>query len=50
MAPSLTRGEWGLLICPLAIEVIADRIEHGELPPEALNVSFKVLSEQLAGG
>jgi predicted RNase H-like HicB family nuclease len=33
----------------LAIEVIADRIEHGELPPEALNVSFKVLSEQLAG-
>lgn len=33
----------------LAIEVIADRIEHGELPPTALNVSFRVLSEQLAG-
>ena len=33
----------------LAIEVIADRIEHGELPPEALNVSFRVLSLQLAG-
>jgi predicted RNase H-like HicB family nuclease len=33
----------------LAIEVIADRIEHGELPTDALNVSFKVLSEQLAG-
>lgn len=32
----------------LAIEVIADRIEHGELPASALNVSFQVLSEQLA--
>jgi predicted RNase H-like HicB family nuclease len=31
----------------LAIEVIADRIAHGELPPSALNVSFQVLSEQL---
>ena len=33
----------------LAIEVIADRIKHNELPPSALNVSFLVLSEQLAG-
>ena len=33
----------------LAIEVIADRIQHGELPPSALNVSFSILSEQLAG-
>ena len=33
----------------LAIEVIADRIQHGELPQSALNVSFLVLSEQLAG-
>ena len=32
----------------LAIEVIADRIQHGELPPSALNVSFHVLREQLA--
>ena len=32
----------------LAIEVIADRIKHGELPLSALNVSFLVLSEQLA--
>ncbi len=31
----------------LAIEVIADRIKHGELPPSALNVSFSVLSEQM---
>jgi hypothetical protein len=33
----------------LAIEVIADRIKHAELPTSALNVSFQVLSEQLAG-
>lgn len=33
----------------LAIEVIADRIKHGELPSSALNVAFQVLSEQLAG-
>jgi predicted RNase H-like HicB family nuclease len=31
----------------LAIEVIADRIEHGELPPSALSVSFQVPSEQV---
>lgn len=33
----------------LAIEVIADRIKHAELPSSALNLSFEVLSEQLAG-
>ena len=33
----------------LAIDVIADRIKHGELPASALNVSFHVLREQLAG-
>jgi predicted RNase H-like HicB family nuclease len=33
----------------LAIEVIADRIKHDELSPSALNVSFQVLSERLAG-
>ena len=33
----------------LAIEVIADRIRYGELPASALNVSFQVLREQLAG-
>ena len=33
----------------LAIEVIADRIQHGELPASSLNVSFLILSEQLAG-
>ena len=33
----------------LAIEVIADRIQHGELPTTALSISFQVLSDQLAG-
>jgi predicted RNase H-like HicB family nuclease len=32
----------------LAIEVIADRIAHQELPSSALNVSFTVPDEQLA--
>jgi hypothetical protein len=33
----------------LAIDPIADRIEHDELPPSALNVPVQVLREQLAG-
>ena len=33
----------------LAIEVISDRITHGELPRSALGVSFRVLGERLAG-
>ena len=33
----------------LAIEVIADRMAHGELPPSALSVSFRLLGERLAG-
>jgi predicted RNase H-like HicB family nuclease len=32
----------------LAIEVIADRIAHGELPSSALGVSFTISDEQLA--
>ena len=32
----------------LAIEVIADRIAHQELPSSALNVSFTVPDQQLA--
>jgi predicted RNase H-like HicB family nuclease len=32
----------------LAIEVIADRIAHGELPSSALAVSFTIPDEQLA--
>jgi predicted RNase H-like HicB family nuclease len=31
----------------LVIEVIADRIAHGELPPSALSVSFTIPDEQL---
>lgn len=33
----------------LAIEVIADRIAHGELPSSSLAVSFTIPDEQLAG-
>jgi predicted RNase H-like HicB family nuclease len=32
----------------LAIEVIADRIAHGELPSSALGVSFAIPDERLA--
>ncbi len=32
----------------LAIEVIADRTAHGELPSSALGISFTILDEQLA--
>ncbi len=32
----------------VAIEVIADRIAHGEMPSSALAVSFAILDEQLA--
>jgi len=32
----------------LAIEVIADRVTHGELPPSAFSVSFTIPDEQLA--
>ena len=32
----------------LAIEVIADRVKHGELPTSSLGVSFTIPDEQLA--
>ena len=32
----------------LAIEVIADRVAHGEMPASAFNLSFVVLNEQMA--
>ena len=32
----------------LAIEVIADRIAHGELPSSSLRLSFSIPDEQLA--
>jgi predicted RNase H-like HicB family nuclease len=48
MAYGTTREEAISNTEKLAIEVIADRIKHGELPPSALNVSFLILSEQLA--
>jgi predicted RNase H-like HicB family nuclease len=48
MTYGLTREEAISNTERLAIEVIADRIKHGELAASALNVSFEVLSEQLA--
>ena len=41
MAYGATREEAISVTEKLAIAVIADRIEHGELPPCALSVSFK---------
>jgi hypothetical protein len=32
----------------LAIDVISDRIAHGEIPASSLNLSFIVLDEQMA--
>ncbi|MEP7367148.1 MAG: type II toxin-antitoxin system HicB family antitoxin [Acidobacteriota bacterium] len=32
----------------LAIEVITDRVAHGEMPPSAFNVSFSVSDDQMA--
>jgi predicted RNase H-like HicB family nuclease len=49
MTYGLTREEAISNTERLAIEVIADRIKHGELHCSALNVSFQVMSEQLAG-
>jgi hypothetical protein len=40
--PPATRGG-------LAIEVITDRVAHGEMLASALNVSFSVSHEQMAG-
>jgi predicted RNase H-like HicB family nuclease len=48
MCYGLTREEAISHTGRLAIEVIADRIAHRELPSSALNVSFTILDEQLA--
>ena len=33
----------------LALEVVADRVAHGELPDSSFNLAFVVKDEQLAG-
>jgi predicted RNase H-like HicB family nuclease len=43
-----TRNEAISNVERLAIDVIADRIAHGELPSSALGVSFTIPDEQLA--
>ena len=48
MAYEKTRDEAISNVERLAIEVIADRIAHGELPSSALGVSFTIPDEHLA--
>lgn len=48
MCYGLTRNEAISNVERLAIEVIADRIAHDELPSSALGVSFTISDEQLA--
>lgn len=44
----LLRGSWSMVpratrlarVEALALRVVADRVEHGELPPHSLSVSF----------
>jgi predicted RNase H-like HicB family nuclease len=48
MCYGLTRDEAISNVEKLAIEVIADRIAHGEMPSAALAVSFTIPDEQLA--
>ena len=33
----------------LGVEVVADRIAHGELPQSCFNLAFSITDEQLAG-
>ncbi len=33
----------------LAVEVVADRVAHGELPEASFNLAFSVKDEQMAG-
>lgn len=48
MCYGLTRDEAISSAERLAIEVIADRIAHGEIPSSSLAVSFTIQDEQLA--
>jgi predicted RNase H-like HicB family nuclease len=48
MRYSQTREETISKVELLAIEVIADRVAHGELPPSALEVSFTIPDGHLA--
>ena len=49
MAYGASRDEAVAAVERLAIEVISDRVAHGELPSSTFNLSFKVADEQLAG-
>jgi predicted RNase H-like HicB family nuclease len=49
MAYGATRDEAVGAVERLAIEVITDRVAHGELPASTFNLSFTIVDEQLAG-
>jgi predicted RNase H-like HicB family nuclease len=49
MTYGATRDEAVGAIKCLAIDVITDRVAHGELPSSSFNLSFNVADEQLAG-
>jgi len=44
-----TRDETIGAVERLALEVVADRVAHGELPDSSFNLAFVVKDEQLAG-
>jgi predicted RNase H-like HicB family nuclease len=44
-----TRDEAIVAVERLAIDVVADRIAHGELPTSSFSLSFSIPDEQLAG-
>lgn len=44
-----TRDEAVARVQPLALRVIAERLEHAEAPAEFLNVSFQAASSRVAG-
>jgi len=44
-----TRGQAIAAVERLAVQAVADRIAHNELPPSCFNLSFTVPNEQMAG-
>ena len=49
MAYGSTREQAIAAVKRLAVEVVADRIAHRELPESCFNLAFSITDEQLAG-
>ena len=49
MAYGATREQAIAAVERLAVEVVADRIAHRELPESCFNLAFSIEDEQLAG-